>query len=272
MVKKKFSGQTIAIIILAIMLILAIGFGGVYAFYTARSNQVIGKVQLATLSIRLDPTNDPEGSTESEESQIAISNYVNVVPGQALENTPLKVLNESESINIYLAVVYKIDATVEETKDGQKVTRVIEDKFEESVLGLGYEYINSIHPEKSSKKWLEYETWVDYVFDAPEEDTQYRVLVSMQAFEPTVFDKEGKPIEKQITVIAENQLSLSGAMGDDYQGASISFTFQAFAIPEASFNNPNNENSYISSSTTKADKAEIITRGIYESRGCKFIT
>ena len=266
MVKKKFSGQTIAIIILAIMLILAIGFGGVYAFYSARSNQVVGKVQLATLTVRLDPNNNTGDSTESEESQIAISNYVNVVPGQALNNSPLKVLNESEGIDIYIAVAYKINATVEETKDGKKVTKVIEDKFEESVLGLGYEYINSIHPEKSSKKWLEYDTWVDYVFDAPEEDTQYRVLVSMKAFEPTVFDKEGKPIDKQITVIAENQLSLSGAMGNDYQGANISFTFQAFAIAKASFDR------VFTAETTKAQKAEEITRGIYESQGCKFLS
>ena len=72
--------------------------------------------------------------------------------------------------------------------------------------------------------------------------------------------------DTKITVIAENQLSLSGAMGNDYQGAHISFTFQAFAIAEASFDR------VFTAETTKAQKAEEITRAVYESQGCTFLS
>ena len=69
MVKNKMSGQTIAIIILAVLLILAIGFGGVYAYYSARSNSVTGKIVMANLKISLE-------SPGSDRSEIVISNGV----------------------------------------------------------------------------------------------------------------------------------------------------------------------------------------------------
>ena len=131
MVKNKMSGQTIAIIILAILLILAIGFGGVYAFYSARSNSVTGKVVMANLKIALE-----SGTEESEKSEIVISNGVNIVPGQPLENSPLIIKNLS-SVDIYLVVVYEINAITQDKIE-------IEDEFKNPVLGLGVEYINSI--------------------------------------------------------------------------------------------------------------------------------
>ena len=89
MVKKKISGQTIAIIILTALLVIAISFGGVYAFYSARSNKVSGRVMMATLSLSMS-------SGSSDKSEIVISNGVDVVPGQPLKNSPLVVKNLSE--------------------------------------------------------------------------------------------------------------------------------------------------------------------------------
>ena len=94
-----------------------------------------------------------------------------------------------------------------------------------------------------------------------EEDTQYRVLVSMKPFPKT---DESKP-ETFITVIAENQLTLSTEMGNTYQGAHISFIFQAFAIGEATFK------AQLSDLSTKQQKAEIITRAIYDSQDYRFL-
>ena len=103
MVKKKFSGQTLAIVILAIMLLLTITFGGVFAFYSARSNKVSGKIYMATLKISME-------WKVSDKSEVVISNVTNLVPGQSLENTALVVKNES-AVPIYLVVVYRIEAT-----------------------------------------------------------------------------------------------------------------------------------------------------------------
>ncbi len=212
MVKKKVSGQTIAIIILAVMLMLTISFGGVFAYYSARSNQVSGRIVMANLKITME-------SGTSDKSEIVISNGINVVPGQPLENSPLVVRNLS-SVSIRLVVVYEIKAFDEDKKE-------IVDQHIDPVLGLGVEYVNALYPEESSKKNVKNTDWVDYVFNPAEGDVVYRCLVSMVDFEPTQSGDNG------ITVIGENKLSLAGAMGNDYQNASISFTFQAYAIGSA---------------------------------------
>lgn len=245
MVKKKFSGQTIAIIILAILLLLTIGFGGVFAFYSARSNQVSGKIVMANLKISLE-----SGTGESDKSEIVISNGVNVVPGQPLENSPLVIRNLS-SVDIYLVVVYEINAT----KDDKTV---IEDEHIDPVLGLGVEYINPI-ANVSSTAGVSNPAWVDYVYNATEEGKVYRCLVSMVAFAPTAANDNG------IVVIGEDRLSLAGAMGNEFQNTSISFTFQAYAIGSATFSGQ------FTTSTTKQTKCETIVDAIYEAQDHKFL-
>ncbi|MBQ8614948.1 MAG: hypothetical protein IJ415_00035, partial [Clostridia bacterium] len=186
----------------------------------------------------------------SDKSEIVISNGVNVVPGQPLENSPLVIRNLS-STNIYLVVVYEINATKE---DGT----AIDDLYIDPVLGLGVEYINSIYPEENDDLGVSNPTWVDYVYNAEEESKVYRCLVSMVEFAPTAENDNG------IVVIGENKLSLAGEMGNEYQNTSISFTFQAYAIGSAT-------DFGLSASPTKAEKCEKIVSAIYESQGCKFL-
>lgn len=245
--KKKLSGQTIAIIILAVLLLLTIGFGGVFAYYSARSNKVSGKIVMANLKISLE-SSSPSGS--SDKSEIVISNGVNVVPGQPLENSPLIIRNLS-SVNIYLVVVYEINATKADKTE-------IEDNFTVPVLGLGVEYINSISPTYNDDEGVSNSTWVDYVFNAEEEGKVYRCLVSMVEFAPTAENDNG------IVVIGENRLSLAKEMGDEYQNTSISFTFQAYAIGSAT-------DFELSANPTKAEKCQKIVSAIYESQGNKFL-
>ena len=97
MVKKKISGQTITIIVLTILLVLTIGFGGVYAYQTARSKKVTGQIVMANLTISME-------AGGSNKSEIVISNGTNLVPGQQLKNSPLTIQNIS-SVDVYLIVV-----------------------------------------------------------------------------------------------------------------------------------------------------------------------
>lgn len=247
MVKKKISGQTIAIIILGVLLLLTIGFGGVFAYYSARSNKVSGRIVMANLKISME-------SGTSDKSEIVISNGVNVVPGQPLENSPLIVKNLS-SVNIYLVVVYEINAT---KKDDDDKDVDIVDQHKDPVLGLGVEYINLVNPDYPSKNNLPkvVETnWIDYVFDAQEEGKIYRCLVSTKGFDS----------ETDVTVIDENMLSLSSAMGNEYQNASISFTFQAYAIAS------NDDSLGIASTDNSASKCEKIVSAIYQTQSYKFL-
>lgn len=243
--KKKVSGQTVAILVLAILLLVTVVFGGVFAFYSARSNQVSGKIVMANLKISLE--SQDSGSTDR--SEIVISNGTNVVPGQPLENSPLVIKNLS-SVNIYLVVVYEINATRE---NGEKVL----DEHKAPLLGLSMEYINSIDTTKNVSEYVTNSNWVDYVFKGEEENKIYRCLVSMVDFAPSNETNNG------IEVIGKDRLALSGAMGNEYQQTSISFTFQAYAIGSNSGFTFNAEN--------KAEKCEQIVRAIYSSQGHTFL-
>lgn len=243
MVKKKFSGQTIAIIILAVLLLLTIGFGGVFAYYSARSNKVSGKIVMANLKITME-------SGTSDKSEIVISNGVNVVPGQPLENSPLIVRNLS-SVPIYLVVVYEINATKEDKTK-------IEDDYADPVLGLGVEYLNPVKGITDTKG-ISNTTWLDYVYNGEQEGKLYRCLVSMVSFDPTEESENG------IIVIEEDKLSLSGSMGNEYQNTSIAFTFQAYAIGSDTFSGQ------FTNSTTKQARCEAIIDAIYEEQGHSFL-
>ena len=257
MVKKKVSGQTIAIIILVVLLLLTIGFGGVFAYYSARSNKVSGKIEMANLKITMT-------SGGSDKSEIVISNGRNIVPGQSLQNSALTIQNLS-STEIYLVVVYKIKA---EKDDGTIVT----DNYKGSVIDIDVEYLNSYYPNYSSTKGVQNQKWIDYVFEATADDENAnKVIVNSQTQETKGFYRclvstgwfaQTGENDDPITVIAENKMSLSGDMGNDYQSTSITFTFQAYAIAAKTFN--------FSSSVSKQEKCETVVSAIYESQGQTF--
>ena len=225
MVKKKVTGQTIAIIILSILLILAIGFGGVYAFYSYRTSKVSGKIVMGNLVIEFKT--DDSGS--SGKSDIKISNNVNVVPNEALGNTPLSISNASNA-PIYVAVVYKLSAY----------------KLEDE---------NSLVEEDNSKPLIagEDETlWYDQLFTSNlgSSPISYRCMVTMSPILPE---------QTELEVIGENKLKLSKYVGNSYQATNIVFYFQAFAISANSFKD------VFDSDSTKDQKFNAIMNGIYES-------
>ena len=89
MFKKKLSGQTVVIVILTILLLLTLCFGGVFAYYTYSSSKITGEIIMASLSI------DLETSNTTDKSVISISNKGQVVPGEKLKNSALNLKNSS---------------------------------------------------------------------------------------------------------------------------------------------------------------------------------
>ena len=254
MVKKKLSGQTVTIIILACLLLITIVFGGVYAFQTARSNKVSGKIVMANLKISLDTD-----SGESDKSEIVISREEHFVPGQYVDNYPLIIRNLS-TVDVYLIVVYQVNAKKPD-EDGNIVD--VDDAFDKSLISVGVDYYNPLknitETHASNRK-----EWVDFVFEGTNEDTgetkKYRCLVSTVSFKPTSEKEAG------ITVIEDDQLMLSRDMNDDYQTSTISLTFQAYAIAANSFDG------VLTSQSTPVEKSQAIVSAIYESQDYNFLT
>ncbi len=218
--KRKTSGQTVAIIILAILLILTIGFGGVYAYYSFRSNRITGKIVMANLNIEFKDTSGSSGASE-----MVISNSVNVVPNELLQNTPL-IINNNSNTSIYIAVLYKLNVYDQETSE-----LVQYDNSQPLISGTGSD-------------------WTDYLFVQEKEDGQtnsYRCLITLV---PQTKD------QKEITVIGENQLRLAAGVGNEFQSTNITFLFQAYAIGSGSFTFTNE---------TSEQKCEQIMQAISES-------
>lgn len=226
MVKKRMSGQTIAIIILSILLLLTACFGGVYAYYSTNTSKVSGKIVMANLNIRLQA-----GVGESASSEILVSNGV-FVPGQNLENTPLVVVNESNT-PIYLSIVYKVNASDLET--GKPLESYDDTK---PLIDIGI--------DDSSD-------WYDYLFVSENnlgEEVRMRCLMT----KTPQYSTESNSL---ITVIEENALSLPKTWGNEFQNMQISFLFQAFAIGANSI--------AINSEDTVEQRCEKIMSAIFEA-------
>ena len=268
MVKKKISGQTIAIIILIVLLIGSIVFGGVYAFYSTSTNKVSGTIVMANLNIKYKVDEDGDGSDgvimgESGQSQILITNMNNIVPNELLGNSPLKVINESNT-PIFLAVLYRVQKATTDDSDkhiddiyvkNSQGEIVLNDDGSKKVFGvidIGTEDPGSI--------------WSDFVFDttdyaeyatddvtANDDDYIVRCFVTTAPISET---------QTEITVIEKNNLRLHRDVGNEFQQQAISFTFQAHAIGSDSF-------TFAQNATEKEKCAEIV-KAIYRTNGWSF--
>ena len=255
MVGKKVSGQTVAIIILAVLLLITIAFGGVFAFYSARTNKMKGVVVMANLSIEL-ATNEYGTTDKSAKSEIVISHGTNFVPGQELKNSSLMVINKSRA-PIYVVVVYEISANRLDEKGENVTSEIIEDTKKEPLLEMGAEYVNTL--ENINYEATTNQEWVDYVFryTVEEETKVYRCFVSTLSYEKSSYEEE-----QEITVIGENKLKLHRYMGNEYKNTSLTFTFQAYAISANSFT--------FADDVTQEARCNEIVSAIYKSVDYKF--
>ena len=206
MTKKKLSGQTVTIIILAILLLLTCIFGGVYAYYSTTSSKISGIVQMANLKIQMNA-----GGTGSSGSSELLHTNSYYIPGQVLPNTALTVTNSSNT-NVYLAVVYTVKAINNDESSPNFGNEITDYDLSNPLIG--------IHGDT---------TWFDGRYTNVEHDADFRYLMIPTPIAPT-FDDGGKVIPKVISVIPEGKLKLHEKMGNAYQSTIITLTFRAYVI------------------------------------------
>lgn len=202
MTKKKLSGQTVTIIILAILLLLTCIFGGVYAYYSTTSSKISGIVQMANLKIQMNA-----GGTGSSGSSELLHTNSYYIPGQVLPNTALTVTNSSNT-NVYLAVVYTVKAINNDKSSPNYGNEITEYDLSNPLIG--------IHGDT---------TWFDGRYTNVEHDADFRYLMIPTPIAPASSD-EGKVI----SVIPEGKLKLHEKMDNTYQSTIITLTFRAYVI------------------------------------------
>ncbi len=225
MIKKKLTGQTVAIIILAILLLLTVVFGGVYAYYSSASNKITGRISMANLKISMNGDSGESGS-----SQILLTNGL-CVPGQSLNDTPLTIKNESNT-PIYLMVVYSVNAT----EDGDPTSNPIDVDLTKPLISIGNDT-----------------DWFDHYFkdETGVTDTEFRCLISTRSIEPT---------QEYVTVIEKDRLSLHAKnVGNDFMAKNVSFSFQAYAISTRSLD------SVIDADDSMLRRCQIIASAIFSA-------
>lgn len=238
MVNKKVSGQTVAIILLAILLMLTVAFGGVYAYYSSSTGKVTGGIEMANLNITMG-----SGVTGESGSSIILISKGLYVPGQILDNTPLQITNKSTT-KIYLSVLYSVSAyhvddntPPEDYDDSKPLIDIVDNN------GVWHDYLYTAKDKDGNVKK-----------DEGGNDIRYRCLITT-AEVPA--DTTGKG--HTVTVIGENKLRLPTSWGNSFQSMKISFKFQAFAIASASFDGE------FTNTTTQDEKSEMIMQAIYKS-------
>ncbi len=202
MSKNRISKQTIAIIVLIILLIFTISFGGVYAYYSSTTTKVNGRITMANLNINLDGTHTDTAGNYS----ILFKTNGYVYPGQTLENTPLIITNRSNT-EIYLAVAYSVNADDVNVDKSDPLIEIRENN------GDWYDYLYTAKDSNNEIK-----------VDSENNPIQYRCLISK------VVPPCSNDVGDIITVIGENCLKLPITWDNELQNKTVTFSFQAFAI------------------------------------------
>ncbi len=118
--KRKMSKSTFAIIIMAVVMVAMLAFGGTYAYFTATATKkTTGK--FTTGSIKL----------ESNDDATFVSGLTNVVPGDALTTGVLTLTTTSAGTDSYIAIKVTIEAT-----DAKGATLDLTGTSLESAIGL----------------------------------------------------------------------------------------------------------------------------------------
>ena len=193
---KKMTKQTVVIIILTILLLLALCFGGVYAYYSSSTSRTAGSILFANLKINFD-----DNSWQTGTSETVWFSENNVVPNQSLKNTPLKIINDSNTL-IYIVLFYTVKTTNLATGE------VVEDAFNSPVLAIntpGWQY----HCYSSNKG---------------EQPLTIRAMVTTTP-----------QSAQEITVVEANELRTDRLLGNEFQNCKLDFSFKAYAISANSF-------------------------------------
>ena len=118
--KRKMSKSTFAIIIMAVVMVAMLAFGGTYAYFTATATKKTTG-EFTTGSIKLEANDDAT----------FVSGLTNVVPGDALTTGPLTLTTTSAGTDSYIAIKVTIKAT-----DDNDAPLDLTDTSLESAIGL----------------------------------------------------------------------------------------------------------------------------------------
>ena len=118
--KKKMSKSTFAIIIMAVVMVAMLAFGGTYAYFTATATKK-STGEFTTGSIKLEANDDAT----------FVAGLTDVVPGDKLTTGPLTLTTTSAGTDSYIAIKVTIEAT-----DANDEPLVLTGTSLESAIGL----------------------------------------------------------------------------------------------------------------------------------------
>ena len=243
MVKNKAAAQVAAIIILSLVLVSTLVFSIVYVYINSDKIHKAGEIELVNLEIDMY-------STHSSKYVINFPDGINVSPNTELNNTAMYIENNS-NVNVYLAVVYKINAVKLDDNGNEIANGAVTDSCNKPFLDLNMPFYNI----ESGVSYMGTNlNWIDFVFVAESGDA-YRCFISTRSYVKTTEEVQ------EIEVIGTNKLRLHGDVGNEYQQSKISMTFQAFSI---------NSSSFSFSSITNAEQCNLVMQSIYQREGSMF--
>ncbi len=245
MAKKGISKQNVAIIVLSILLLLSIVFGATYSYFNGSAeNKIAGSITTATLKVELG------GSDFSDSSSFSLhTGDSNVVPGQALYNTELRIKIDS-SIKTYMMVTY----TMTIYNDTDK--RELNDEIDPTVWD-----ILDINPDAAGQNWQIYNHLCE------DGKTKICSLVYMGDDKLGVFDPNvphypvSKNIDNNVSIVLQaGALRVPTPWNNDFQGKTIAVTFSAYVVQATGL-----KDSYPSINTEDEDiRREAIAKAIIQ--------
>lgn len=133
--KKKMSKSTFAIIIMAVVMVAMLAFGGTYAYFTATATKK-STGEFTTGSIKLEANDDAT----------FVTGLTNVVPGDKLTTGPLTLTTTSVGTDSYIAIKVTIKAT-----DAKGTPLVLDGTSLASAIGL---LATAPTTEYTGSKWV----------------------------------------------------------------------------------------------------------------------
>ena len=208
--KKKMSKSTFAIIIMAVVMVAMLAFGGTYAYFTATATEK-STGNFTTGSIKLEANDDAT----------FVTGLKDVVPGDKLTTGPLTLTTTSAGTDSYIAIKVTIEAT-----DAKGVDLVLTGTSLESAIGL-----LATEPTTGSK-------WVAGTGDY----TDVFVLAATTTPTPVATGQTIKITDKELIFQADDNWDQTAAAGADYisdsklMGATLNITIEARSVQSKNWN------------------------------------
>ena len=212
--KRKMSKSTFAIIIMAVVMVAMLAFGGTYAYFTATATKKTTG-EFTTGSIKLEANDDATFET----------GLTNVVPGDKLTTGPLTLTTTSAGTDSYIAIKVTIKAT-----DAKGAPLVLDGTSLASAIGL---LATAPTTEYAGPTWVAGNGDYDDVF----------VLAATTTPTPVATGQTIKITDKELIFQADDDWNQTTADGSaDYisnsklMGAQLNITIEARSVQSDNWN------------------------------------